>query len=867
MTPLAQADDLVRSFDWHSAPPGWLFVLFILPAVLAYASYVYAREGGNVSGGARVLLGFLRILVLLALLGVLFDPFFERTSFRVLSSQVLILHDDSQSMRDVRDGYETEEALRMAKALGLIEEELPRNLDRGDVQRAFVEELERRHPGFDLDRDLSERFPSRISVVNHLLGEGDRAGLRRRLSERHEVVEYAFSGATRAEVEGPDGAPAVLVPRLLSRDPAPGKLEGAGPETALRDAIQAAVAEMGEKPLAAVIVVTDGASNSDRETSIDPEELWARRLGVPVYAVGIGNPNPPKDLDLAQIEAEKFVFKDNKTAIVAHIEATGYEGEEVRVELELPPDEVRDKADGEPMIQRIVLGPDGTRDVVTFNHTFKHKGTHIVRIHVERLPKERTYENNVRQVEIEVIDQQIRVLIVEGQPRWEFRYLRNAAIRDEKLKTNTILLDADPTFPQDRSPDAPDMNRFPSTPEGLQELKREFHVILFGDFAPTMLGEGWERILKEIKNWVESEYFGGGFILMAGQQYTPEAWVGTEIEKILPVEIEDNPPPAPAWYKDVFYPRVTALGWNHPVTRLVPEDEANRRLWTDHDYGLPGVFWYKKVRRTRPGAMVLLDHPADVFETERGTEPQPIVTVGRYGHGQTMFVSTDEFWRWRFLTGDKYCWQFWKQAIFFMAKRRLLHGDSRWRIWTDKTEYPVGERIVVHAEVRDEASEPAKEKEQAIYYQVRWGGGEGEEVLSTEARTLKLAQVPDQPGKYQGTLNLFRPGEYVFWFWARGEKDVAPTEKGRHSIRVLDSTLETRKPSQDRKTLQKIAAASGGRYLPIWELAALPAPEPKTQREPAEKSEESAWHNGLVYWVLVAVLVLEWILRKIHRML
>ena len=121
------------------------------------------------------------------------------------------------------------------------------------------------------------------------------------------------------------------------------------------------------------------------------------------------------------------------------------------------------------------------------------------------------------------------------------------------------------------------MNEVPSTPEELADFKRDFHVVIFGDFAPTDLGEARERFLKELENWVQSEFFGGGFIMIAGPNSSPIAWVGTDIEKMLPIEIEENPPPEPRGYDRVYQPRLTPLGWNHPITRLDPDLEENRR--------------------------------------------------------------------------------------------------------------------------------------------------------------------------------------------------------------------------------------------------------------------------------------------------
>ena len=174
--PFAQnaGESLVQSIEWQSPPPGWLLVLFILPAIFLFVGAIYSREGERVSTGGRIVMAGLRAAVLLLLVGILADPFAVDTAYREVESHVLVLYDDSQSMRDIRDSYETADSLRLAHALGILEEELPDDLEDESVQRRFLFEISRTRPDFDLDRSLTEAgFQNRISIVNHLLGEDD----------------------------------------------------------------------------------------------------------------------------------------------------------------------------------------------------------------------------------------------------------------------------------------------------------------------------------------------------------------------------------------------------------------------------------------------------------------------------------------------------------------------------------------------------------------------------------------------------------------------------------------------------------------------------------------------------------------------
>ena len=127
--------------------------------------------------------------------------------------------------------------------------------------------------------------------------------------------------------------------------------------------------------------------------------------------------------------------------------------------------------------------------------------------------------------------EQIRVLLVQAYPNYEFRYLKNMLERDSTIQLNTVLQDADLEYAElDRSA----LRGFPIRREELFE----YDVLLFGDVNPAYLSTG---VMQNIADFVEKK--GGGAAFIAGPLYTPLAYRHTPIAELLPVDLETATPP------------------------------------------------------------------------------------------------------------------------------------------------------------------------------------------------------------------------------------------------------------------------------------------------------------------------------------
>lgn len=244
---------------------------------------------------------------------------------------------------------------------------------------------------------------------------------------------------------------------------------------------------------------------------------------------------------------------------------------------------------------------------------------------------------------------QLRVLYVEGHPRWEYRYLKNLLLRDPSLQVQVLLLSADPAFVQEHSADVPALDTFPS-PEGLET----YDVVILGDVARADLYAG---AFVSVARAVAA---GAGLLVIDGQQ-SGAAWGQTALRTVLPVQhdpgarlTDDSTPWQPAL---TTAGRASSLLW---LDTGRPEDAA---LWSPST-PLEPLYGYTRALSARGGAQVLLAHPTD----SGPLGPRPLLAWQEYGSGRCAWLGFDESWRWRAGVGDRLMARFYGGLLRLVAR-------------------------------------------------------------------------------------------------------------------------------------------------------------------------------------------------------
>jgi hypothetical protein len=606
--------------------------------------------------------------------------------------------------------------------------------------------------------------------------------------------------------------------------------------SAAGDALGHALSELRHRQLTTLVLITDGQSNSGR----DPVELAAAAAadGIAVHAVAVGNPAEPKNVALLGVDAPDLAMVEETVTVAVSLSARGFEGEPGELV-------VIDRAGGAELARHdFTLSARGGQQSETLFFKPTREGEHQLEVRFTQKPGEQFTDDNVRNVALRVQPEVIKVLYVEGRPRWQYRYLKDILLRAPNVRAQCLLQSAAADFIQESTKDVPALTRFPPTRKDLFQ----YDVVILGDIAPDDLDKGFLSrpttmdLLSELQEFVE---LGGGLIMVAGQLHAPRDFRDTPIADILPVEIGDQEEERAAVQdRDRFRPHLPDWELPHRIVALENEPKLNQRLLEDDAVGLPGMWWYAPVRRPKPGAEVILVHPSNANRFG----PHVLMAATRVPAGRTLWIGFDETWRWRMPLGDRYTERFWRAAIRDVALQKLRSSDKRFDLRTDKERYVLGEPIEVAVRVYDEDFRKSRDERQIVH--VQRGDRAVEEIVAERT----------EDGEYARTLRADAPGTIKLWLEdaAQGSKRLS-----QRTVEVQVPMLEFINPSLDRPRLESVAAAGGGRCVGLDELPRLLesiAGDP--HRVPIRTEQREVWDRWEVLAAVMALLTLEWILRK-----
>jgi len=817
---------------WRNLPPLWVVVLVVIPAVLLAVRFVYRREAGKVSAMPRRIMGVLRVLAVLLVIGAFFGPFAETVEGRFFKKHLVVCIDTSRSM-GFRDAYlDAATRERVRQAAGLPAGDSPAD-----------------RPRLEIAKGIFAGDPA-------LLGE---------LAEKFRLHVYTFDSGLAGVVQPQDGESPGDQAQRIAREVA--NLEPEGAVTRIGAAIRDLVRSFDAKsePVAGLLLFTDGRHTGGAPEPVEEARRAAEgtREAIPIFPVAIGDPGAALNVGVARVDAPEVVLADDEVVFTVSLLARGFPPGRTTY-----PEAFVVGPDGQPVetlpidAQPVELPEEGKTAEVSFRYRFPAPGTYDLDIGVPTQPGEAVTQDNHQRHVVRVVQLKMRVLLVAGEPNWDFRFLKEALLREEKtISANILHLWADPDYPAVASGGAEPFRVFPQEKAALAP----FDVVILMDvsrrdpgFAPGPDRDA-DHTLTLLEEWVAA---GGGLVLEAGKDYLPNDYVGTKLANLLPV-VPGNPSVAVEEDRLKRY-RLTPVGRSHPIMAILQDPVRAHEFWDGDDYETR-FCWFAPVERAKSGATVLAIVRPD---GSSNVEPQPIVALQSYGLGKVLWLGTDELWRMRKFVENLYYWRFWSGAIRHLATYRLLGGNKRIKIFLDRNDgrYKVGDMIEVTAKFLDENFEPIAVREgdpatQRKTLHLRGPDGRVEEVA--------LLAAPEDPpqGNYRARFAATRPG--TFRLYADPERDE---ERAERTIVVEETTDEMRDPLMDWKTLQEVARASGGSVLTPEQFRNL-LKDPERRIQPGgivrsgDRKTSDLWDRSWVLYLFVALLATEWVLRKLHLLL
>ena len=829
---------LINSFSqWWQMP---LFVVG-LAAVGLLVLWMYRRDAAEVPFGVGVVLATLRLGALAAMAAAYLD--FERTAEHeiVFPSRVAVLVDSSASMT-----------------------------------------LDDAAPGDDASGDRGNAG-TRGSRAQRALDVLDRGALLESLTAMHEVSVWRFDADAESLVVLPvrKSAPETAQESQESQEnhvagsagiPWRERLAPSGFETRIGETLVRVIDQEPDGVLAGVIMLSDGANNA----GLDPAAACASlaQARVPVFAIGIGSERLPTNVRIADILAPSRVFPGDRFAVTAYLQAQGFAGQTVKVELsEMAADtNTPNDREGEAIgtgngrvgrlidATEVVLGANGDLSAVRFDVSgLEFPGRRTLLVRVVPPAADRTPTDNRQSAEIEVVDRITQVLLMAGGPSRQYQFMRNVLERDKSFAVDVLLGTGAVGVSQDARRI---LDVFPATADELAA----YDVIIGFDYD-------WRRLdpaaQSRLERWVARE--SGGLVLIAGNIFM-DTWLADPQTAVLrnlhPVELKRSSQrilEEPAGFEEPLPLVFSRDGQEAEFLWLGASRIASQTVWSE----FKGVFACYDATMAKPGATVYarVNAPGG-GGVRRGLTSQresgEIYMAGQlYGSGNVFFMGSGELWRLRAID-DAVFERLTTQLVRYVSQGRLLRGSRGARIMVERDRFSVGSNVIVR--VAGFETEPPVTGSTVSLATCQ--------AIAPDGSFVRVPMVvePSRPGIMQGSFVASQEGSWRIDVDLGGGTDEKLSR--RIQARLPDRELE--RPRLNRGLLEQLATLSGGQATCVndgWNAdasRALAARIPDRSRREYETGAPDGDFKQRLNSVLLAVgvglLCLEWIVRRLVKL-
>ncbi len=650
------------------------------------------------------------------------------------------------------------------------------------------------------DAPLPDNMTTKPTVVS-------RSELVNRLLETEFWKEFEKDGANRI-TQSSFGAP-------------PG--EGATPEqislagTDLNAALEKVIDD--SQNLRAVILMSDGDWNVGKPPVAAAQQL--RLKGAPLYGLIAGSEQRLPDLDLESVNAPTYGIVGENVQIPFTVESSL--ARDVRTVVRIRSEK------GQERSKNITIPANGTYyDSMLWR--IEKEGPSTLTLSIPVANGELIEKNNQRDFVINGKPENIRVLVIETSPRWEYRFIRNALSRDPGVSLDCLLL-----HPQLGKGDGPDYIQ--EFPEKLEDLQK-YDVVFIGD-----IGIGENQLTVEqanlIKGLVENQASGVVFIPgVNGNQFTLDQ---SDLADLIPVDLDASKKEG---LSDMTASpmRLTSEGEKSLLTMLGDDEEENEMIWQS----LPGFYWQAPVIKAKSGSKVLA-----VNDNRRNSSGRlPILVTSRAGSGKVLYLATDSAWRWRRGVEDLYHYRFWGQVARWMSYQRNMAAGERVRLFFSPERPKPGDSVYLSANAFSESGAPLREGKVLVDITVPDG----------KTQRVELKQNDASWGSFSGKFQITQPGVWKLKTFVAGEPDASVDAK---IVSQSDRVEKTGRPARP-DVLEEMAKVSRGGIVTanglealVTQVTALPEPQPIV-------TSIKLWAHWLAPVILVTLLALFWMGRKLN---
>jgi hypothetical protein len=587
-----------------------------------------------------------------------------------------------------------------------------------------------------------------------------------------------------------------------------GSTAPAGDASDIGQAVMSMASELGQtKSQAGILLVSDGRATS---TELPEAGQLALARSVPLWTWTLGGAVPRHDLWMETASTEALAFSGAEVELAATLHAVGYPNRSFKVDI----------LRGAQLLetQEALPGTNGTaRLSVRVKAPAAGEQRYLFRVAAQ--PEEAETANNERAVFLRSVGEKVRVLVAEGQPHWETKFLVQSLKRDLNVDLTAVYrLNATrhvAVVSTVGNETRVEQDLFPRT----QQQMDGYDVIVLGRGAEGFFDGQTENLLSEFVS-----RRGGSLIFARGKAYGGRF---QPLAKLEPVAWGSGVAPAAKM-------RPTEAGRDNPIFDLGSAGTLNDLLER-----LPALDQVSVTLGEKPLAIVLA--------SASNQEGPVMLAYQRYGLGKALSLNASGLWRWSFReTGQE--------------ESEIAYG----RFWISLLQWLVsGSQFLPGADVSLTSSRRYYSSEQSMQFLLSTrnldranykpsleisGAGRQVEIEPRQRGESFVAEAgPFPPGTYRVTLrnNVGKPAELV------------------QSVEVVSASVENRELSADPDAMRKLAEASGGAVVGGSDVARLPELVRRWEaaRQIAHR-QQPVWDRWWLLTGLLALLASEWWLRR-----
>jgi uncharacterized membrane protein len=588
-----------------------------------------------------------------------------------------------------------------------------------------------------------------------------------------------------------------------------------GPVTHVGDALLNVLRGAQSGAVAAVVLVSDGADNSADFDQAKIAEIAS--FGVPVHTVGVGQETIPNDLELEDVQLPSVGLPGSTVTAQVSIRHSGAALAQLKV------------YDGDAILTSEAIQLPSSTGVTTrwVDIDVGAAGVRDLRFALDALPDETNVINNSRLRPMEVPEQRRHILYIEGEPRWEYKFIRRAIDENPAVRVASLLKTTPNKFYR-QGVESPDelIDGFPTDELALFR----YDALMIGSFEAAALTPAQHDMIRDFVS-----RRGGSLIMLGGRRgLTDGGWGPTSVAEVLPVRLPELE--GPSFAREPAKAALTPAGRTSAMTRLEAEDEANEAAWA----ALPDLADFQMLGELKPGAETLLD-------SQVAGQNQPLLVTQRFGLGNVYVLATGGTWRWQMQLPheDQRHETFWRQFLQAAATT----APQPVTLTSDRVFYGDESTVVLRAEVRDKSYKPSSDA--TVKLEVSDGMG--------PPTTLEMNPVAGERGLYEAVYETTHTG--VFRFDATANVGEDQLGRAQFAVRREDGVIEHYRVQQNRPLLERLAAATGGTYFAVDDVSRLPEAVSFSEAGSVERQVLDLWNIPLAFMLLLLLKSAEWLVR------